>query len=147
MNYFKSISNSTYAFQCPLYANPADFFMKILSITYPIKEADIKKVQFLKENYDQQLLPQILSEQNTVKIPGSGIYTSNKGTAKYSTQIKQLLRRNWIQAMRDPMLIKVKLGQTIFIGLLVLAIFWGLDGNSHVEKMGLVGALFFVCLN
>lgn len=36
----------------PRFANPADYFMKLLSITYPKTEEDIKKLTELNINYN-----------------------------------------------------------------------------------------------
>jgi hypothetical protein len=41
----------------------------------------------------------------------------------------------------------MKLFQTIFMGLVVLAIFYDLSGNSFVQQMGLAGAMFFMLVN
>jgi hypothetical protein len=35
----------------PRFANPADFFMKILTINYPKQVDDEKKIDFLLSNY------------------------------------------------------------------------------------------------
>lgn len=56
VNYFSSISDDTYYFKCPTYANPCDFFMKILSINYPKEKEDDNKVAFLKEKYETYLI-------------------------------------------------------------------------------------------
>ena len=45
--YFASIG-----YQCPNFANPADFFMKILTVNYPKQSKDEEKVQFLTDNYE-----------------------------------------------------------------------------------------------
>jgi len=46
----------------------------------------------------------------------------------------------------DPRQFWVKIGQSIFMGLLSLAIFWKLDGNDFVTQMGLAGFLFFATI-
>jgi hypothetical protein len=44
-------------------------------------------------------------------------------------------------------MIKMKIGQTTFMGLISLAVFWHLGGETHVQQMGLAGCLFFTCIN
>lgn len=51
---------------CPRFANPADFFMKVLSVQYPKKEADIKKIEFLKNAYDEKIAANLKSEHSFV---------------------------------------------------------------------------------
>ena len=45
--YFSSISNEKYNFKCHKFANPADFFMRILSVSYPINEQDKEKIGYI----------------------------------------------------------------------------------------------------
>jgi len=40
--YFKQIN-----IPCPKFSNPADFFMKALTVNYPKEENDVKKVNYL----------------------------------------------------------------------------------------------------
>ena len=40
MDYFKGLK-----FEVPRFANPADFFMKVLSVKYPKQEDDVKKLE------------------------------------------------------------------------------------------------------
>jgi hypothetical protein len=51
------------------------------------------------------------------------------------------------QAKDDPRHLKVKVGQTIFIGLISLAIFWDLSGFDFVTQMGMAGFLFYTTIN
>ena len=51
-SYFTSISSDQFKFNCPKFANPADFSMRILSVNYPMSDDDTKKVEYLKEKYD-----------------------------------------------------------------------------------------------
>lgn len=60
--YFDKIATSQYKFTCPRFANPADFFMKILSINYPIAEEDQNKIAFFKKSYDEHIIPKLNSE-------------------------------------------------------------------------------------
>jgi hypothetical protein len=41
---------------------------------------------------------------------------------------------------------KAKIASNIFIGLLSIAVFWNLSGNSFEETSGLTGALYFGCM-
>jgi len=37
---------------CPTFSNPADYFMKILTINYPKQVNDEKKLAFMNGNYE-----------------------------------------------------------------------------------------------
>ncbi len=54
--------------------------------------------------------------------------------------------RNKCGTKRNPIILKAKVGQTIFVNMLCLALFWDLRSNTFKEQMGLAGFLFFVCI-
>lgn len=45
--YFKSIG-----WEVPIHTNPADYYMDVLSISYPKSKTDLRKIKALKKNYD-----------------------------------------------------------------------------------------------
>ena len=45
-----------------MYANPADYYMRVLTVNYPKEENDNKKVEFLKSSYETMLIPIIKKE-------------------------------------------------------------------------------------
>ena len=56
--------------------------------------------------------------------------TLKKDYAKFSVQLRTLNARVLQQVKSDPMHIKSKFVETIFMGLVNLAVFYGLDGNG-----------------
>lgn len=62
--YFKTIG-----FKFGKYANPADIFMKVLSINYPKREEDIKKLELLTVNYNTTKSAIVNIEIKTIKLP------------------------------------------------------------------------------
>lgn len=107
--------------------------MKVLTVNYPKDQNDEKKVKFLKENYDTKNLPVVLKEQTMLALPEIDKSKMKKDYAPFFSQLKTLYARVNEHVKRDPRHIRVKVAQTIFIGLLSLAIFWSLDGNSFVD--------------
>lgn len=61
--YFKQISMPV-----PQFANPADYFMKTLSINYPKQEADIKKMETLNINYHALLEKMVKAESRMIRM-------------------------------------------------------------------------------
>lgn len=121
--------------------------MKVLTVNYPKDSNDEKKVKFLKENYDTKNLPVVLKEQDMLSLPSIDKSKLKKDYAPFFSQLKTLTARVNEHVKKDPRHIHVKVGQTIFIGLISLAIFWDLSGNNYVEQMGLAGFLFFTTIN
>ena len=52
----------------PKRCNPADYFMKTLSINYPKQEADEEKISMLCRNYNAFLAKMISGENNTIRL-------------------------------------------------------------------------------
>eukprot|EP00347_Sterkiella_histriomuscorum_P009468 403341097 len=132
---------------CPKFANPADYFMRVLTVNYPKDTNDEKKVKFLVSSYQSKILPLISKESSMLTLAELDKSTLKKDYASFRKQMKVLVQRVNEHVKKDPRHVRVKIGQTIFIGLLSLAVFWDLSGNNYVEQMGLAGFLFFSCIN
>ena len=48
---------ATMGFNCPSRSNPADFFMKVLTVNYPKEEDDEKKIQNIYQHYTKSQVP------------------------------------------------------------------------------------------
>ena len=57
--------------------------------------------------------------------------------------------REILSYKRNPMKLRVKIGQAIFLGLLSGGVFWAVGENNGDTKnlFSLAGALFFTCIN
>jgi hypothetical protein len=56
--------NSTHHFAkigltCPLRTNPADFYMRVLSVNYPKSENDERQVKHIVNHYQKHIAPDI----------------------------------------------------------------------------------------
>ncbi|CDW73845.1 abc transporter family protein [Stylonychia lemnae] len=140
--YFSSIG-----LNCPLFSNPADYYMKVLTINYPKQESDEKKLTFMMNSYDQRQKSIVQKEQSQIKIQEFDFNESRIQQTGFCFQMKQLIGRNSLNQRRDPRQTFVKIFQTIFMALVILPIFWDLSGNGFVVQMGLAGAIFFMLVN
>lgn len=83
MDYFKGLK-----FQVPRFANPADFFMKVLSIKYPKQADDDKKLEHLTNSYRFQLEKKISTEDSLIKLdPPVGFDVAVNFKAPVSVQL------------------------------------------------------------
>lgn len=64
MDWFRALK-----FQVPKRCNPADFFMKALSIKYPKQKDDTDKLDLLNRAYKFQLATRIDTENSLIKLP------------------------------------------------------------------------------
>jgi hypothetical protein len=121
--------------------------MKILSVSYPKTPEDEKKLNEFNYSYEEKIRPKLKEESDRVSLNKIDFEISNKRRPNLGIQIKTLLYRNRTSTKRDPMVARVKLGQIAFMGLLVLALFWGNGGNSFKAQFNLAGGLFFICIS
>lgn len=73
-------------------------------------------------------------------------YASLKDQAPFSVQFNLLMKRSWHNSFRNPLIVKAKFGQTLFMALLLglLYLQLGLDQEDIQNRQG---ALFFVTVN
>ncbi|ORX88800.1 hypothetical protein K493DRAFT_341060 [Basidiobolus meristosporus CBS 931.73] len=156
VDYYSSIG-----YPCPLYTNPADFiFMNILFHFDPSatstgearQKADEKERSRLEEVFrawQQSKLAQELEQ--TTRQPLLVPITAKmfKFRSSFITQFKYLLKRASKNAMRNKMIVKVKLFQTIFFALLIGLIYLRIPNKDSVSAQiqDITGSLFFVGTN
>ncbi len=61
--------------------------------------------------------------------------------------MKELIKRDNKGLFRDPKEVRIRILRQLIVGLMMLAVFWKLDGRTKTEIMGLEGALFYVSTN
>jgi ABC-type multidrug transport system ATPase subunit len=64
MEYFRTLK-----FNVPRRCNPADFFMKILSVKYPKSKEDEENLEYLNRNYHALLEGSVKAENKLIKLP------------------------------------------------------------------------------
>ena len=63
VDYYKLIN-----YPVPQFANPADFFMKLLSINYPKTQEDLDKLDYMTRNYHAILEKSIKAEGRLIRL-------------------------------------------------------------------------------
>ncbi|KAJ3068359.1 ATP-binding cassette sub- G member 1, partial [Quaeritorhiza haematococci] len=148
---------SKLGFQCPRFTNPADFlFMSIINNEEGIFDLNAQKSKETNQARIKRLLThwshspenkQILSEcahPINTGIPKS----SYRQRAPFTTQITYLLTRASKNAVRNPFIIRVKAGQSLFLGVLIGLLYLHVNERkalaAHQDRMGL---LYFLAVN
>ena len=121
MDYFRSLN-----FDVPRLCNPADYFMKVLSINYPKKEEDEKKLTLLNNAYRATVENQVRTANNLIKLDLPQDYADGKPAyhAPISTQLDQLFKRSWILAAREPRIGRAKILQNLIVIIFLIPVFW-----------------------
>jgi ABC-2 type transporter len=138
----------------PRFTNPADFFMKILSVRYPKSAEDDAKIEFLVQSYQKLLLSSIKAENKQIKLSVPVDFKLTEGSFKRAGTCKQfrwLFFRSWILAKREPRLGYARIMQTMSVAIFMMVVFHGLghpnmlaagtDGFTNCRS--LTGAIYF----
>ncbi|EKX39193.1 hypothetical protein GUITHDRAFT_76568, partial [Guillardia theta CCMP2712] len=136
--------------ECPRYTNPADhIFMKVLNdqdaITEDEKQLATARVQSLLNEYVTSGTLSRMEEAAAAPGPGVSGSGQEKG-AGVMTELAVLFTRARRNAVRNRMILRAKIGQSMFMGLLVGLIYRNLQTNQKsIQDRN--GALFFVSVN
>ena len=131
----------------PQFANPADFFMKVLSVSYPKQKADIEKLEYLNRNYHAILEKSVKAEGRIIRLDPPPQDGSVQYKASTSIQLRELLKRSWIMSKREPKLSRAKIFQTIVVTLLMMPVFWQLNNYvDETECVNMAGAIYFLAI-
>jgi ABC-type multidrug transport system permease subunit len=138
---------------CPEDYNPADFYVHTLAIV-PGNETECReRVKSLCDSFDANCKSQLekdnlqddIDEEDTV----DGEFKVSKGKsfkATLWTQLCLLLWRSWLAQIRDPTLVRVKFGQTIFMALLIGLLYLQVSYDAR-RLQNIAGVIFFVVTN
>jgi ATP-binding cassette, subfamily G (WHITE), eye pigment precursor transporter len=163
MDWFRALK-----FQVPKRCNPADFFMKALSIKYPKQKDDTDKLDLLNRTYKFQLAKRIDTENSLIKLDPPADYAAGAKAYKANMyiQLNQLMYRSWTLAQREPRISRAKIVQTIIIAAFLIPTFWQLNDFINcdpiarpvdkteteckqlnaVEFHSMIGAMYFLCV-
>lgn len=164
VTYFGAIDSSL---QCPRYTNPADFFLRSLSVfdpQHPSYDLVSKLGQTWKEcEMSKKLLEPdsngngnivVEDDENGTQPASDAMAVSEDGdddmTSRYPiSKLKQfqvLVSRAIIDTSRNPYLTYARAMQTVILALVAGAIFWRL-GFDQSSIQGRNGAIFFIIVN
>lgn len=131
---------SRLGFEFPKYCNPADFlFMTVLH------ESDSS---VLREHWLQSQQYQSMLQHIQLATSNAPITYSSRQKAPFKTQFAFLLDRASKNAFRNELIIRVRLFQSVFIGLLAGLVFINATGGTVAGQIqSLSGVLYFLAVN
>lgn len=140
VTYFEEIGKPV-----PRQTNPADFFMKLLSINYPRQAADKQKMKELKQAYKAKKKKQIKVENRVIRLAAPKQEGPSHHKAATMVQLRQLMHRSWTLAKREPRLSRAKLIQTTVVAILMMGAFWQVNDYSSAQSVqDMAGAIYFM---
>lgn len=131
--------------------NPADFYIQILALDPNGEMESRKQVQRICDSFaTDKLSDEILENIQRIKKDNRDIDSVAKGVVRYRAgwvpQLKAIIWRSWISTLKEPLLIKVRLIQTVMIAVLIGLIFFQ-QKMTQEGVMNINGALFLFLTN
>jgi len=140
-------------FKCPPYRNPADYLIKILHVDpgedkmtdeSALKQVDKGQVQRLIKKYKKSKLCKAAS--NPPEPPQDFRMGAKPQRASVLTQFGALIKRTMLLNVREPVLLKGRIVQAIFLAIIAGLVYLRVD-NDQVGIVDRVGALFFITVS
>jgi energy-coupling factor transporter ATP-binding protein EcfA2 len=93
---------------CPTFQNPSDFYMKKLSVSYPLSKDDMERSSYFDKEYKATLLDDVLEQSKLENFIPFNLQEFK--AAPQFTQFKELVIRANRGTMRDPQASKARVG-------------------------------------
>lgn len=136
---------SNLGYPCPKYANPCDYFMRTLALSSnhgkDRKELDAMKQHW--KNYEMENATQLTTINGQDEKQQLSELAFEAKPLNLVWQIAVLCRRNIARLVKDRIAFNARLGQNIFLSLIVGLIFLQLD-NTQKGIQNFSGAIFFL---
>ncbi|XP_058798527.1 protein white isoform X3 [Phymastichus coffea] len=147
--FFKTLGVS-----CPSNYNPADYFIQLLAIVPGRENACRRTIDLICNNFENsdagvKISAKIQMLSNHHKIHHENIDTFfdvHKYKATWFQQFQAVLWRSWLSVIKEPILIKVRLLQTIMVSILIGIIYMNQKLNED-GVMNINGVLFIFLTN
>lgn len=147
LSHFQSIG-----FQCEEHNNPADFLLDVCQGDYQSDTNQNRKqfIHFLNNNYEKS------SIYSTIKEEAKTLQNSSKQSSTIKQDIRKKSRLSEIfyvsqrtlrNAFRNPALIGMQTGVSIFLGVLIGLIYLNTNDSMDVGLKNRIGAIFFITTN
>ena len=141
MDYFKQIGYS-----CPELMNPPDYYMRIMYIKNrnDLKPEESEKLEKFIQAYKANEY-EILSDSRNAEVTALDV-SSKAYKAGFLIEFRELCRRSFVNTLRNPMLLMVKIIQGIVIGVITDILFRDL-GYGFMQVQDRLGVIQFTVIN
>ncbi|XP_078703250.1 protein white-like [Branchiostoma floridae x Branchiostoma belcheri] len=137
-------------YACPPAFNPADFFIQTLAIRPGKEEKSRDRVEKICDQFQEVRENKDSKKQVAANHVDYGVVEDYSSRSRYKASwLQQFLAMMWrchLQNTRDPMIMGVRTGQAIFVGLLVGIVYLQIEYNQD-GILNINGALFLMLTN
>ncbi|XGW18439.1 hypothetical protein V3C99_002790, partial [Haemonchus contortus] len=115
-------------FPCPDYCNPSDHLIRTLSVIVGQRRSSLKTISKIRNAFRQTPQGRLVQEISERKVDEKAVvglnedknrsFLSMQYPASFCAQTRALTWRAWLTVIRDPMLLNIRLLQTVIIAVL-----------------------------
>nr|BDX53024.1 White [Dorcus rectus] len=137
---------------CPHNYNPADYFIQLLAIVPGREEFCKQAIDLICNSFEKSDLGVKVKAVSTLKgefnydVWTNGDYYINPYKASWCAQFRAVLWRSWLSVMKEPLLIKVRVIQTMMVAFMIGILYYGQTLNQE-GVMNINGVLFIFLTN
>ncbi|XP_044732202.1 protein white [Chrysoperla carnea] len=142
---------------CPITYNPADYYVQLLAVVPNREDSCRQTIDMICDNYQTSDLGQRVTLEaaeaanNQYRFGGQTVMESmterrSPYKANWIRQFRAVLWRSWISVIKEPILIKVRLLQSVLVSFLIGLIYFGQVLNQD-GVMNINGAIFLFLTN
>ncbi|XP_013790096.2 protein white-like [Limulus polyphemus] len=138
--------------QCPRNFNPADFFIHTLAVT-PGREEECRREihsicdEFVRSEFSTSTQKtQHYIEEDVVSKEDDHYANHSMYKASWFTQVRAVGWRSFLSFSREPLLTNIRFAQTVFMAVLLGAIYWNQDLTQE-SVQNINGVLFLLLTN
>lgn len=129
------------------FANPADIFMRIISVNYPKMDEDEEKLNNLITSYKKKCEPAVIKHMTEISLIEFKPRMDNFAEPNFSKQLGLLLGRQKTYLARQPLISIAQIGIAIVQALFALSLFYNINGFHKQQIQNTVGSIFFLAAN
>lgn len=136
IKYFSKIG-----YQCPEFSNPSDYFIKSFSVNSKANAIEQERIEEVSSNYDRLLRESVDLNSSSIVFPDLGprINQGNYRRVPWCKEFATVYKRSIIDGRRNPLFIKTRILQTLFVALIALSVFFQLGDNTLSDIKGKAG--------
>eukprot|EP00092_Neocalanus_flemingeri_P039888 GFUD01043444.1.p1 GENE.GFUD01043444.1~~GFUD01043444.1.p1 ORF type:complete len:655 (-),score=143.96 GFUD01043444.1:27-1697(-) len=135
-------------FPCPINYNPADHYVQVLAVVPGEEEESRKKIGVVCETFNKSADGLELEKLSSI-VPDKNENGSNKTSpykASWGAQFKALMWRSWLSVIKEPLIVRVRILQSVVIALILGTVYFGQELTSD-GVMSINGAIFLFITN
>lgn len=130
-------------YDCPVHANPADFFIDLVSVDHSSsdsKQEGLARIDFLITSYQSAIKDNKGGNLPKAEIVPTDSLKGSLSRISWFCQVRYLMNRFLINEYRDTTNITGGIAQSVVLSLVCMAIFWNLpnDSSGISSRVGLL---------